>query len=116
MTAGDVILVRFPFSDLPSEKKRPAILLATTKVSPKVQTITLAMVTGKVDGLILSGDVRIEEWESAHLLHPSLVRLSKIATIDVELIERRLGRLAPKDLKATKVAFQKIYSFWCDRG
>lgn len=34
------------------------------------------------------GDVLLADWKAAGLLHPSLLRLAKIATIDAELIDK----------------------------
>lgn len=43
------------------------------------------MVTSKMDNLKLKGDLKINDWEKASLLHPSLIRLCKIATIESEI-------------------------------
>jgi mRNA interferase MazF len=112
MRAGDIVLVRFPFSDLESSKKRPALLLSTSELTPKVGLLTIAMITSKIEGLKIAGDFRIKSWKNAGLLHESVVRLSKIATIEKELALKRLGRLQPEDLDGIKSAFKKHFKFW----
>jgi hypothetical protein len=43
------------------------------------------MITSQVEALALDGDVLLGDWEAAGLLHPSLLRVGKLATIDEEL-------------------------------
>jgi mRNA interferase MazF len=112
MNAGDIVLVKFPFSDLESSKKRPALLLVQTNLTLKVGVVSIAMITSKVDGLKFPGDHRIEEWQEAGLLHPSLIRLAKIATIDKEMVYKSLGRLNARDLRSVKSSFQKHFKTW----
>jgi hypothetical protein len=59
--AGDVALVRFPFADLATTKKRPALVLAETVRSPRNRLATLAMITSQVEALRLEGDVLLDE-------------------------------------------------------
>ena len=112
MNPGDLILVKFPFTHLLSTKQRPALLLHTTKYSPHVQLITLAMITSKTEGGRLSGDVPVLNWSGAGLLHPSLVRLAKIATVELDLVQKTLGVLTKADLTAVRDAFCTLYKFW----
>lgn len=112
MKPGDVVLVRFPFTDLVAEKKRPALLLAHTPRSSRYRLATVAMITSQIDALKLEGDVLLADWKAAGLLHPSLLRLAKIATIDTELIDKRVGRLTSPDTRAARIAFQGVFSDW----
>lgn len=112
MTPGDIILVRFPFANLEQSKKRPALLMTRVPVNRSSSLLTIAMITSQIEGLELDGDVLIREWEKAKLLHPSLIRLSKLATVDSELLERRLGTLDEADLREVKRVFKRLYARW----
>ena len=112
MKHGQIILIKFPFSNLISEKKRPGLVLSQTTLNEKVKLVTIAMITSRVDGLQIPGDIKISNWEEAGLLHPSLVRLSKIATIEHDIIDKILGQLAASDLKSIKSNFKKHFHFW----
>ncbi len=112
MKPGDVVLVRFPFADLVTAKKRPALLLANTSRSSRYHLATVAMITSQVEALTLNGDVLLADWTAAGLLHPSLVRLAKVATIDAELIDRAVGRLSSRDARAARAAFKQIFADW----
>jgi len=109
---GDIALVRFPFADVTTTKKRPALVLARTARSPRNRLVTVAMITSQTEALRLDGDVLLSEWKAAGLLHPSLLRMAKIATVDEDLIERSIGRLAPTDLDAARAAFQRLFATW----
>ncbi|EKD42487.1 MAG: hypothetical protein ACD_73C00138G0001 [uncultured bacterium] len=112
MKPGDIILIRFPFSDAISSKKRPALLLQETKLSAGLHLLTVAMITSRIENPHLKGDVLLIDWEGAKLLHPSLVRLAKIATVDHDLAEKVLGSLSDKDLKMVKKNFRLMFHEW----
>ena len=112
MKPGDVVLVRFPFADLAAAKKRPALVLARSARSPRNRLAILAMITSQVESLALPGDVLLSEWRAAGLLHPSLLRIGKVATVDEELIEKKIGRLASSDHAAAATAFRSLFSSW----
>ncbi len=112
MKAGDVVLVRFPFTDLAAAKKRPALLLARTDRSPRNRLATVAMITSQAEALKLDGDVLFVDWKAASLLHPSHLRLAKIATVDGEFLDRRIGRLSTRDMEAAREAFRKLFAPW----
>jgi mRNA interferase MazF len=109
---GDVVLVRFPFADLTATKKRPALVLARTARSPRSRLATLAMITSQVESLKLDGDIVLRDWKAAGLLHPSLLRLAKIATVDEELVDKSIGRLSPPDHEAARQMFRRLFSGW----
>lgn len=112
MKPGDVALVRFPFTELAAAKKRPALVLARTTRSPRYRLVTVAMITSQVEALKLEGDVVLADWQAAGLLHPSLLRLAKVASIDEELIDKSIGRLSAPDLAAARTAFRRVFATW----
>lgn len=112
MKPGDIALVRFPFTDLAAAKKRPALVLARTERSPRNRLATLAMITSQIEALRLNGDVLLKDWQSAGLLHPSLLRIAKIATVDEDLIEKTIGRLTSGDQESARRAFRQVFSVW----
>lgn len=70
------------------------------------------MITSQIEALRLDGDVRLAEWHGAGLLHPSLLRLAKVATVDEELIEKTIGRLAAVDHDAARTALRRRNAHW----
>ncbi len=59
----------------------------------------IASITGNLHAIRHTGDHLLNDWEQAGLLRPSLAQ-AKIATIEITLIDRRLGRLSDVDLTA----------------
>lgn len=112
MTPGSVVLVRFPFADLETAKKRPALLLAETARSPRNRLMTLAMITSQIEALRIEGDVELGNWKEAGLLHPSVLRMGKTATVDADLVERSIGELSKADMKSARAAFQRVFAAW----
>lgn len=112
MKPGDVALVRFPFTEVGATKKRPALVLSTAVRSPRHRLATVAMITSQVEALKLDGDVLLADWKAAGLLHPSLLRLAKVATVDQELLDKTIGRLSRSDLDAARAAFHRVFATW----
>lgn len=112
MTPGSIALVRFPFSDIETTKKRPALVLGGSARSPRNRLVTVAMITSQVEALRIDGDVELAMWREAGLLHPSLLRLAKVATIDAALVDKVIGELSAADTKAARQAFLTVFSFW----
>jgi mRNA interferase MazF len=96
----DVILVRYPFSDLSSSKVRPAVVVNAPHSS---QDLPIVPLTSKVESL-LEGEFVLFEWSAAGLnvstaakrglytVHESLVIkvIGKLVDVDVELLEQSL--------------------------
>lgn len=95
MKKGDLILVPFPFTNLSASKKRPALILRANDLD-----ITVAFITSKVKWQE-SGDVILSPSIENGLKKPSLIRLSKLATLDRTLAIGKLGSI--DDLTITKV-------------
>lgn len=112
MKAGSVILVKFPFTNLETTKKRPALILNTIAYSKNFSLITIAMITSRIEDPSIDGDYLLSKWKEAGLLHPSLVRMGKLATIENELIDKQLGELVKEDLVQLKKNFKKIFFYW----
>ena len=91
----DLVLVPFPFTDLSSAKRRPALI-----VSPDIynagKDVVIAYVTSQLNSKPLHGDYILRKWKESGLPKPSLVRM-KFATIDKEIIIKKLGMLEKED-------------------
>ena len=88
MEKGDLVLIPFPFTDLSGEKLRPAVVLAASRLD-----VTVCFITTKMHWRE-STDVLIQPSESNGVLKESLIRLSKIATLEKNLISGLLGTLS----------------------
>lgn len=101
---GEVVLVRFVFSDEQGAKRRPVVVLSTSAYHSGRQEVIVAALTSNVERL-LPGDCLLQEWQAAGLPKPSVVT-GVLRTIKRSMIEAPLGRLRRKDLTATETALR----------
>ena len=101
-----VVIVPFPFTDLPIWKPRPAVVLSKHPFQEQTGRTVLAMITRGVRTAWLS-DVPISELEPAGLPKPSLVR-ARIGTVENRFIARQIGILSEADRAAVVSAFREI--------
>jgi len=106
----DIVVVPFPYSDKLAEKRRPALVISAPGVGEALDRLWVAMITTD-RGHRLLGDALIGDLESAGLPAESLVRASKIATIEVDRVLRRAGRLSDRDLVAATEALRACSGF-----
>jgi len=93
---GDVVLIRFPFTDLSSSKKRPAVVVSPGEYQKSYGDLVLIPVTSKEQ---VDSALKIEEWESAGLLKPSWLK-PLVATISGTYVLASLGRIDLSDSEA----------------
>ena len=104
----DIILVPFPFSDLSTSKKRPALVVSPDEYNTGFDII-IAFITSKIDVEPRIGDYFIRDWQKAKLPKPSMLRM-KFATIDKTIIVKQFGRLSNKDINQFKKELSDFFS------
>ncbi len=96
---GDVILVKFVFSDETRTRRRPALIVSSDAYYQDRQEVIIAAVTSRTDRILI-GDHLIRDWEGAGLLFPSVVT-GIVRTIKQGMITRKLGVMPKADMEAT---------------
>ena len=105
---GDIVLVQFPFTDLSSGKRRPALV-----ISP----VEYPSVHGDVVVLALKSQsqrqgFKLSEWEKSGLPKPTWIK-PLIGTFSSKIIKRKIGSLAENDYptiaKVLKTAIHKDF-------
>ena len=104
---GDVILVPFPFTDGSSSKKRPAIVISSDDYDRSKPDVILIAVTSQVNIELQFGEILVTDWSAAGLLKPSIIK-PVIATVERNLVIRKLGELKSPDLEALENILQQI--------
>lgn len=92
MIIGDIILIPFPFTDLTGNKLRPAVILIATEYD-----LTLSFVTTQIKWKEAT-DIELSPTRANGIKLPSLIRLSKIATVDKSLAIGKLGQLRQNEI------------------
>ena len=105
LARGDIVLVPFPFTNLATTKRRPAVVLC---VDSAQQDFTLAFVSSQESSTIGFGEVALpanhHEFKPTGLTVPSKIRAAKLVTLNRSLITRRLGRLGPTMIAELDIA------------
>jgi mRNA interferase MazF len=89
---NEVVLVRYPFSDLASAKVRPAVIVNAPHAS---QDIFIVPLTSRTTAL-LAGEFVLAEWKSAGLNVETAAKRG-IFTVHQNLVLKSIGTLSPAD-------------------
>ncbi len=92
---NEVILVRYPFSNLSGSKVRPAIIVNDSHAS---QDVIIVPLTSKVSPL-LAGEFVLEDWKSAGLNVPSAAKRG-LYTVHQSLVIKSIGKLSDRDARS----------------
>ena len=92
MVKGDIVLIPFPFTNLTGTKLRPALVLASTNLD-----VIVCFITSQSHRVELT-DVHLKPNLANGLKLESVVRTSKIATLDKSLVTGLLGNLTQHEL------------------
>ena len=101
---GDVVLVRYPFTDLTTTKKRPAVILSPQVYTDRFGDVVLMPLTGHAEP---ESSLRLAHWHASGLRKPTWVK-PIVGTLSVRLIEKRLGRLADEDERCVRAALATL--------
>ena len=93
---GDIVLTRFPFTDLSGSAVRPALVVSQGQV---VNDVVLMGVSSVVRHPIAPSDILCEkthqEFAATTLKVTSVFRAHKLVAVETKVLSRRLGRLGP---------------------
>ncbi len=103
MEKGEIILVPFPFTDLKGNKNRPALVLSSNERDVTVSFISTQLKWKE------ENDVLLKPSQKNGLKKESLVRLSKIATIDRSIAIGKLGDIEANKLKEVDSGLKRIF-------
>ena len=106
---GDIVLVSFPFTDLSSSKKRPALVVSPDSFNDTTSDVVLAAITSQV-----SEDTPLTIVESdcvdGALPRASAVKPSKLFTIHSTLVVKKVCTLRRKKLDAVLDDLRRFFS------
>jgi mRNA interferase MazF len=89
---NEVILVRYPFSNLSGSKVRPAVVVNDSHIS---QDVIIVPLTSKVMPL-MAGEFVLADWQVAGLNVPSAAKRG-LYTVHQSLVMKSIGRLSVID-------------------
>ncbi len=104
---GDVVLVEFPFTNLHSTKKRPAVIISGKSYQRNRPDIVLMAITSQIRQPLTADEVLLQDWQAAGLVKPSMLK-PLIATIEQSRIVKSMGRLSAADRKNLSGLIERI--------
>ncbi|MCX6258955.1 MAG: type II toxin-antitoxin system PemK/MazF family toxin [Bacteroidia bacterium] len=99
---GDIILLKFPFSDGQTYKKRPALIINDFNDGD----IIVCRITSQI--YYSKHDVIIDNWEKSGLKLPSVIRVHKIATLSKDIVEIVIGQIDESQVSKIKTIFANL--------
>ncbi len=97
---GDIVLLKFPFTDGATYKRRPALIINDFNDGD----VIVCRITSQI--YKTKNDIYIDDWEKSGLKLPSVIRVHKIATLEKDMVEIIMGQLD----NSIKEKVQKIIS------
>lgn len=104
MKPGDIVLIRFPHTDLQGGKLRPALVIAVTPGQHK--DLLLGVISSRVHQTVANFDEIIDpsdvDYAATGLKSRSIIRLGRLATVQPTIINARLGNISAQRLQQIK--------------
>jgi mRNA interferase MazF len=101
---GQVVLFRFPQTDLAEGKLRPALLLG--KLPGEFDDWLICMISSQVRRFMPDFDEIVREEDAdftdSGLKMPSVIRVGRLAVVDGEILLGAIGQIAPQRLQRIK--------------
>jgi mRNA interferase MazF len=101
---GEIVVVRFPFTDLTSQKRRPAVVISTAQYSSRFGDVVLMPLTSQPqeDQRLL-----LKNWSECGLPKPTWAK-PLLATLSRDLIDHIIGDLTLEDRNCVKAALSYV--------
>lgn len=103
----DIVLVPFPFTNLRSIKKRPALIISPNRYNNGPDVVIL-FITSNIKSFGRTGDYIIQNWQESGLPKPSMTRM-KFATIERSIIFKKIGRITSIDQNSIRNELQTFF-------
>lgn len=105
---GDIVLTRFPFTDLSDSKMRPALVIS--RDNNRRSDVVLAFITSNTTAAT-ADSISIQPDAGNGLKVPSIVRFDKLTTLEKRVIAGTLGKADPAFLAAAQPIFFGVFGF-----
>ncbi|SMD46230.1 mRNA interferase MazF [Aquiflexum balticum DSM 16537] len=99
---GDIVLLKFPFTDTKGAKKRPALVIKDFEDGD----IIVCRITSQL--YETQFDFLLKNWKECGLILPSVIRVHKIATLEKNIVEMKMGEINSKSKKAISKIIKKL--------
>jgi mRNA interferase MazF len=101
---GAVVLLHFPFTDLRTTKKRPAVVISPPEYSQRYGDVAVLSLTSKPQP---ESYLSLQHWRTAGLLDPTWLKPA-LFTVSQSIIDRQIGTLHPDDAALISAALSLL--------
>ncbi|MFC2087152.1 type II toxin-antitoxin system PemK/MazF family toxin [Bacteroidota bacterium] len=84
---GDIVLLKFPYTDSITFKRRPALIIHEFNDGD----VIVCRITSQI--YKTPYDIFIDDWEKCGLKLPSVIRVHKLASLEKILVEKIMGKI-----------------------
>lgn len=98
----DIVLIPIPFTNLASQKKRPAVIISSDSYIAAHEDIVVVAVTSNIEPRDFSVGLTSGDLEAGILKVPSMIRADKIYTLNKIIVIKIFGRVNPDILRKIK--------------
>jgi mRNA interferase MazF len=99
---GEIVLLKFPFTDGKTFKKRPALIINDFDDGD----IIVCRITSQI--YMSKNDVFIDDWQKSGLKLPSVIRIHKLATLEKDMIEIIMGQIDEETKNKIRTIISKL--------
>jgi mRNA interferase MazF len=108
MKIGTIVLTRFPFTDLTSAKRRPAVILS--KVNSNDADVIVGFISSVIPKIVFDSDFILKtsdlDFPKTGLKTISVFKMNKLATLDSSIFTGELGEVSPLILEKLKACLR----------
>jgi mRNA interferase MazF len=104
----DITLIPIPFTDLASQKRRPAIIISSDKYNENNEDIVVIALTSNIEPRDFTIILATDDLEEGSLKVRSMIRVDKIYTLNKSIVLKTFGRIKPAVLAKIKETLLKL--------
>lgn len=103
---GDIVVIKFPFSDTENSKKRPALVAA----NPTDDNLILCQITSKKRSDPDIIPIRKKDFQNGSLNRNSFTRPTILFTVHKSKVDYKAGHLKRDKIKSIEKRFCKVFA------
>jgi mRNA interferase MazF len=104
----DIVLIPIPFTDLTSQKRRPAVVISSDNYNETHEDIVVVALTSNAEPRDFSITLTYDDLEEGVLKVTNMIRTDKIYTLNKSIIIKVFGRVKTHIFLKIKEFFLKI--------
>jgi len=105
----DILLVKFPFTDFQSFKKRPVIVISNDEYNSKTLDLVVCAITSNLSYKDYSVLISNDDLDDGYLIKESLIKASHIATISKQIVIRKIASVNDEKFEDVRENLKSLF-------